>query len=277
MDSEKEKIVNKNLLRKKKTLLNAMKRDIKNLERKIKYNKFVENNQKTVKVLKISQKTLQIITPYIVVIAFTFTAFNCFNVTPFLRNKQKHYLKIKKEIDSLKNIHYIEQYDDFDSDVNIISYYGKWTKIKDNLYVREIKDYKLNYIDEEKIDKLINNPNVSLIDILGNPIKERWEKVENLILNEEENIPLLKAIIYSFDENNMVILEESFENNFGYTLLWFLLTFIFLCETNIIFKTKIKKYLEDIKKIKSEDVTTDISEIEEKLKIRKKNYERLTR
>ena len=62
-----------------------------------------------------------------------------------------------KELDSLGNIRYEQQYEEYQNPNNVISYYSKWNFVEDNLYSRDIETFALGDITEEQILKLIND------------------------------------------------------------------------------------------------------------------------
>ena len=140
-------------------------------------------------------RTGQLIAPLVVTAGITIGGFAALGVTPFYRDKHKQKLEMMKELDSLGNIRYEQQYEEYANSSSVISYYSKWNFVEDNLYSRDIETYALGDITEEQILKLINDDVQSLREILGEPISKKKETKNNLTEEELQSDPFLQAMI----------------------------------------------------------------------------------
>ena len=144
------------MFRKEKMLL-EMRKEISKLENEIKHPKIANTKVYALRGLKIVLRTGQLIAPFVVTAGITIGGFSALGATPFYRDKHKQKLEMMKELDSLGNIRYEQQYEEYQNPNNVISYYSKWNFVEDNLYSRDIETFALGDITEEQILKLIND------------------------------------------------------------------------------------------------------------------------
>jgi len=277
-NSAKQKhLAEKERLKKKKMLL-EMQKDINKLENEIKYSKIGNAKIYALRGLKIVLRTLQLIAPFAVTAGITIGGFAAFGGTPFYRDKHKQKLEMMKELDSLGNIRYEQQYEEYENSKSVISYFSKWNFVEDNLYSRDIETYAIGDLTEEQILKLINDDVESLHEVLGEPISKKTETKNNLSEEDLQSEPFLQAMIYSKFDDDFIMVKESSGDNIGITLVWALVTA--LAEIiPVLWREESSDfdYRYCIKKIKEKHPTIDVEELTKKLEIKKSNYDRLTR
>ena len=277
-NSAKQKhLAEKQRLEKKKMLL-EMRKEIIKLENEIKHSKIGNTKVYALRGLKIVLRTGQLIAPFVVTAGITIGGFAALGGTPFYRDKHKQKLEMMKELDSLGNIRYEQQYEEYSNSSSVISYYSKWNFVEDNLYSRDIETYALGDITEEQILKLINDDVQSLREILGEPISKKKETRNNLTEEELQSDPFLQAMIYSKFDDDFIMVKESSSDNIVLTLLWVLVTV--LAEIiPVIWRDEISDFDYEycIRKIKEKHPTIDVEELAKKLEIKRNNYDRLTR
>lgn len=264
--------------RQKKKMLLEMKKEINKLENEIKYRKLTNIEIYALRSMKIMLRTGQLIAPFAVTAGITFGAFSAYGGIPFYRDSSKHELEMMKEIDSLGNVRYEQQYEEYENSNNVITYYSKWSFADNNFYSRDIETYAIGDITEETMLKLINEDVKSLREVLGEPILKQKETRNNLLEEELQYNAFLQARIYSKFKENFIIIKETSDDNIKETLLWVLAT-IFAEIIPFSYRTLISKfkYKQCIKKIKEKYPTVDVEELTKKLEIKRSNYNRLTR
>jgi len=275
--AKQNRLTEKQCLEKKKMLL-EMRKEISKLENEIKRSKIGNTKVYALRGLKIVLKTGQLIAPFVVTAGITIGGFAAFGGTHFLKDKHKQKLEMIKELDSLGNIRYEQQYEEHANLSSEISYYSKWNFVEDNLYSRDIEIYSLSDITEEQILKLINGDVRSLREILGEPISKKKETRNNLTEEELQSDPFLQAMIYSKLDGDFIMMTESLSDNIVLILLWVLVTA--LAEAIIVIWRVGKSdfdYRHCIRKIKEKHPTIDVEELTKKLEIKRNNYDRLTR
>ena len=272
-------LVEKQSLKKKKMLL-QMKKEIETLENELKYSKLVNLKISTVKNLKISLRFMQRITPY--VLSAGIIASGCKLIGFRLPFYSGDTLKINsnnmKEFDSLGNVRYEQQYDDYANSSNILYYYSQWQPDINGLYTRNVETYKLDELTEEEILKLFNKEDLKLSDIFGKPISKKRETKNNVTEEELQQNDCLKAIIYSEDKNNYILYKETKEENNVITAAYLALTAVvelipFFIRRNI----STFDFDDCVSEIKRKYPAVDTDELIKKLEIRRSNYNRLMR
>lgn len=275
--AKQKRLAEKQRLEKKKMLL-EMRKEISKLENEIKHSKIGNTKVYALRGLKIVLRTGQLIAPFVVTAGITIGGFAALGGTPFYRDKHKQKLEMMKELDSLGNIRYEQQYEEYANSSSVISYYSKWNFVEDNLYSRDIETYALGDITEEQILKLINDDVQSLREILGEPISKKKETKNNLTEEELQSDPFLQAMIYSKFDDDFIMVKESSSDNIGLTLLWVLVTV--LAEIiPVVWRVESSDFDYEycIRKIKEKHPTIDVEELAKKLEIKRNNYDRLTR
>ena len=272
-------LVEKQSLKKKKMLL-QMKKEIETLENELKYSKLVNLKISTVKNLKISLRFMQRITPY--VLSAGIIASGCkligFRLPFYSGDTLKINSNTMKEFDSLGNVRYEQQYDDYANSSNILYYYSQWQPDINGLYTRNVETYKLDELTEEEILKLFNKEDLKLSDIFGKPISKKRETKNNVTEEELQQNDCLKAIIYSEDKNNYILYKETKEENNVITAAYLALTAVvelipFFIRRNI----STFDFDDCVSEIKRKYPAVDTDELIKKLEIRRSNYNRLMR
>ena len=268
---------------KKKKLLLQLSNEVKEIELKIKYNKFINMNIIMVKYFKIILKLVQLICPYVLSISIlaVIPKMFGFGVPIFEDNVMKKLGRIKG-IDNLGNIRYEELYGDYFErenfkickNINTITLYNKWNKINDNLDERTVIKYNLNDLKEEDIINLLNDP-LYLESILGSPIMTFTEKRNSI--NELDNKEYVEAIMYSVVDDKIIYTKESVDFNLVISLIYILLSII---SSAITFKIR-ECYsdfsiFDEIDDINNKYKKQDLEVLIKKLEIRKDNYNRLS-
>lgn len=274
--AKQKRLTEKQRLEKKKMLL-EMQKEINRLENEIKH--FKRENAKiyVLRKLKIVLRTVQLIAPFVVTVGITIGGFSLLRVTPFYRDKHKQKLEMMKELDSLGNIRYEQQYEEYENSKSVISYYSKWNFVEDNLYSRDIETYAIGDITEEQILKLMNDDVESLHEILGEPISKKKETKNNLTEEELQSDPFLQAMIYSKFDDDFIMVKESLSDNIGLTFLWIIVAVVAQIIPILWRGSSNFDYIYCIEKIKENHPIIDVDELTKKLEIKKSNYDRLTR
>ena len=262
---------------KKKQMLLDMKKELENLEYQKEHFKTLNIEICMLRIMKILLQSFKRLSPYIMTSIISFMIFKYFNHTPFIKDEIEKKLAIQKEFDSMRNIRYEMQYDDFVNNENRIEVFSSWKKTNDNFYEREIKVYYVNSISVERIEKIVDSNYVSLDSIFGVPDLIKTEKRNDLSEEEINSLPSVKGIVY-LKSNETIQMKESDINNTGSTIAWILLNLLidgFL--SKLIVKPSFKTLMENIKKINDENPIIDKDELEKLIKLKQDNYNRLVR
>lgn len=196
------------------------KKEIDRIESKLKNKSLVLKKEKIkVNLKRRLLKTLVIIKlwcPALIGCTLGVTGSYFLGITPFYKDDRKEALRTKKEIDSFNNLHYECQYEDYEKS-NKISVIGTWKELDNGLYERIVETYNIGTLDEDKIIEIIEGENQ--IESIGelfkeDPIIKREGKSK---LNEDDmyDTPYLQATIYSEDKNDIIIVKESWVDNFA--------------------------------------------------------------
>ncbi len=261
-----------------KKLLLQMKKEIKQLENEIKYSKLTNLKIKTVRNLKISARAMQLVAPYVLTAGILAGGFKLLGACPFYRDIHQQNLNTMKEIDSLGNIRYEEQYDDFTSSSNMLHFYGKWEKSENGFYTRTVEKYELEKLTEEEIIALFEKERITLRELLGAPISSIQESDNSITEEEIEEENYFQAIIYSENKEDYILVRESSSDNFVESLLYILLTV--LCEfLPLAFRSEVSSFDfgNCVSAIKEKHRPIDIPVLIKKLEIKRENYNRLMR
>lgn len=277
--AKQKRLAEKQRLEKKKMLL-QMKKELETLENELKYSKLVNLKISTVKNLKISLRFMQRIAPYVLTAGIM--AGGCKLIgggIPFYSGDTfKINSNTMKEFDSLGNIRYEQQYDDYENSSNILYYYSQWKQGNDGFYSRNVESYKLDELTEEEILKLFAKEDLNLSDVFGEPTSKKKETKNNVTEEELQQKDYLQAIIYNEDENDYVIHKETMGENIAVTVIYLLLTA--LVELIPLFiRSEISSFDFDdcVREIKRKHPSVDTEELAKKLEIKRSNYDRLTR
>lgn len=237
----------------KKELLLQLKKEITNLEKQLQHPKLTNLKINTIKNLKISSHILISMTPFILTASLIAGIFKLIGLGfPFYYGDNITKISsILKEFDSLGNIRYEQQYNQFPDTTNLLNYYTPWEQTPNKLYTRTIETYKIKDLTEEDILELFTNPSLQLNTILGEPISKKQETKNNLSDKELHQKSYLQAIIYIQDTNDYIIRQETITENTTTTLLYILIT-ILIESTLISIKSinphyKLEKYIKTTK------------------------------
>lgn len=261
-----------------KKFLQQMKKDIENLENKIKFSKFSNLQIRTIRNLKISLRAMQLVAPYVLTAGLIAGGFKLLGSCPFYRDIQQQNLNIMKEFDSLGNIRYEEQYNEFSGDSDMLYFYGKWEKSNDGFYTRTVEKYKLKGLTEEEIRGLFEKEKMTLQDILGAPFSSIQESNNNVSEENIEKENYFQAIIYHEDKEDYIFVRESSSDNI-------LITILYICVTGLgellpfYIRTECSSFdFENcVSRIKERYQPIDIPVLTKKLEIKRENYDRLMR
>lgn len=214
-------------IKKQKKIISSMKKDIKNINFKLKY-KNVEKIKNEIKRRgKITFCKGRLFAPFAIALGISVGTFSCCGATPFLLDGKKDYQKTMKEIDASGHIRSIQQYEDYETTDNVLYFYDNWQTIDGNTFFRIIKVYKLGDISEFRIKEILNGNVCSLDDVFGGPISIKTETSNYLEKSELDQKPFLKARIFSEDTNEYIYVNQPISDNIGETILWaFILLFL---------------------------------------------------
>lgn len=248
-----------------------LKKDIKKLEEDIKNAKTKNQKVKALRGLKYSLRFLQLIAPYAVAAGIGLGAFHALGITPFIRDEHKKYLESENQFDSLGNVRYEEQYDNYKNAIASITYYGEWKKDDDGLYKRDIKKYANKKIDNDTIKEIVEKKDInSLEEIFGDPIARSVEKKNNITEEELNKKAYLQATTYSKDKDDFIIVTEDLATNIGTTIL-FLVVLILLEVGTLSYREQLTSFNfgDSISDIKDRHRLIDTNEMIEQLENKK--------
>lgn len=262
-----------------KKMLYQLEKEIKKLEYDVNHAKLKNIEIRALRNLKIALRTGQLIAPYAATWGIIFGIFSALGNVPFVRDDVKQNLQTKK-FDSLGNVRYEEQYAKFKDTKWTLFYTDKWQDVGEGLYAREVKKYEINSkMTEDAITKVVNDNDVSSLDeLLGKPRSSYVEKKNNLTISELEEDACMRAIIYSTDINDYIVVKESVNNNIGGSFVYIFFDFISSLAIYGFRKTLSSfDYKDCIYNIKRSNPKVDVETLKKKLELKKSNYERLTR
>ena len=213
--------------------------------------------------------------PYILATTISFSAFSLFYSIPFVKDTRRQNLWYKKEIDSNGNIAIEEQYKKNDNPSEI-SYISEWKSLPNGYYVRNITTYNIKALNEEEIENLILNDDISLNKILGDPISKKIEKKNNVSEEELNKEGFIRAILYNEELDKYIYAEETISENNQGTIIFLLLTFalngIYYAYITNVGNDRIRKQLNDLSE---KYAPLDEECLKRKLEIRKDTLKRM--
>ncbi len=259
----------------KQKLLIQMKNEIESLERQIKYSRLSNLKINSIKNLKLTARILQLVTPYALTAGILAGVFSIAGITPFRRDKKEVYSNVMMEFDNLGNIRYEQQYNDFNK-INVFKFYSKWESQEGDFYTRIVKTYNVEEKTYEELVELINKENLSLEDILGEPISIIKETKNNLTEEEINKKAFMQATIYRKDINDYIIKEETINENILLTI-FYLLANVPLGAVLAFIRSQLSSFDfgECVERINDEYESVDTQELRLKLEIRRDNYNRM--
>ncbi len=258
--------------------LKIMKKEIDKLENILNKPKLTNLKRSTIKNLKITSTALRVVAPYVLCAGILAGVCKVANLGfPFKSDMVKKYANVMKEIDSLGNIRYEEQYDYYSNEDNVFKIYSKWEKENDGFYSREIKTYQIKKMTEEEILETLSNID-SILDYLSEPLSIVKERSNNISPEEINNEPFYQFVTYDIDKNNWIIRKETFDENGEISLLYVLFSALAGGLTDAVRRAKSGfEFTTSVKKIKEQYNKMDVDELKKKLEIKRSNYNRLTR
>lgn len=262
-------------------VLHQMEIEIKKLEKQIKYHRIMDIKISAIKNLKITARALQMVAPYVLTAGITAGVFTAFGNCPFYCDTIQYNSYIRKEFDSLGNVRYEQQYDEFDNDINILSLYTKWEPLNNGLFVRTVEHYEVKELTEEKVLEIFEKfekEEITIHDILGEPIFSIKESKNNLSSEELETGNYFQAVLYSEDEEDVIFIKESVEANIVVLLGYILLT-CFAETVPLLIRSEISSFdfSECVEEIKRNQKNFNIDTVRKKLEIKRDNFNRLKR
>ena len=222
-DIEKEHLLTEKQLLAKKQLLLQMEKDIKSLEYNINHYNISNLRVTIMRNLKLNYLALRLITPYAITAGLMTGIFTSFGHTPFYNgDKRYHYLHRMTEFDNLGNVRYEMQYNEFDNNYNRLYYCTNWESEDDGFYSRDVLTFLIrDYIYEDVLDLFEKNrEDISIKEILGEPISSVKELKNNLTKEELEEKKYIKEVVYNEDKNEFIVCKETVEENILSTIIW---------------------------------------------------------
>lgn len=262
--------------KKHKKVISKMKRDIKFFQFKMNHKLLEKMKNEINRRGRISFCKGRIIAPYLIALGISVGSFSIFGATPFILDKRKSYEKTMKEIDASMNTRIISQYDAFETNENVITYYQKWKKNSDNTYSRDIKIYKLDDISENKIFELLNSDVSDIEELFGDPISTKLETRNILNSDELSKGGFLQARIYSEDEGNYIYVYQPITDNCKETVFWFFLFILFETFAFIYRGLSSFSYGNEVKRINRIYSKEDLDMLEKRLINLKRTYQVLS-
>ena len=212
--------------------LEKLEKEKEKLEKELKIQEDKNKKIKALRGLKYSLRFMQLVTPYVVVAGIGLGTFHALGITPFIRDQHKKCLETETQFDSMGNIRYEEQYDNYKNAIASITYYGEWKKDDDGLYKRDIKKYAKKKIDNDTIKEIVEKKDInSLEEIFGDPIARSVEKKNNVTEDELNKKAYLQATTYSKDKDDYILVTENLATNIGTTVLF--LVVLLLAEAGV--------------------------------------------
>lgn len=262
-------------------LLHQMEIEIKKLEKQIKYHRIIDIKIGAIKNLKITARALQMVAPYVVTAGITAGVFTAIGNCPFYCDTIQHNSHNMKEFDSLGNVRYEQQYDEFDNDINILSLYTKWEPSNNGFFVRTVEQYKVKELTEEEVLEIFEkfeNKEITIQDIFGEPISSIKESKNNLSSEEIEMGNYFQAVLYSEDEGDFILIKESIGDNVAVLLGYILVTF-FAELVPFFIRSEISSFdfSDCVEEIKRNQKNFNIDTVRKKLEIKRDNFNRLMR
>lgn len=254
--------------------VDRLKFEIKVLEWKIQNYDLISHSNNIIKNLKVYSGIFRSLAPYLLTVGIVTSGFKIVTGTyPFYRDDIKKYSHIKSELDSLGHIKYEQQYDAFDNETNLLYHYSKWYQ-KDNKYYRTVDIYEIKKLSEDNIIELLNSKDINLESILGKRVSSNIE--ENIYVNE--NNEYFEAILYNEDKNDYIVVKEAILKNILCSILYIfvleLIEMVPFVYCNTYSKFDLKKYLNDVESRECNFTKNNLIKL---LKIKKQNYERLSK
>lgn len=194
---------------------------IHKIDEEIKWNEDINRRNEKNFAKEQRQNKIGLIIPPALTIGFMTFLCSALGATPFKRDSHTVYLKQKTELDNLGNISYEEQYKDFPSKKDTITYVGKWQKGDDGIYFRNVTIYDADKVKQDAIENIVKVGNKKAIeDLSASPLVVHKERQKN-ITDEELNMkPYIMATIYSEDKSQYTVVKETATENMNGTMFY---------------------------------------------------------
>lgn len=259
-------------------LVDKLKKDIRELQDEIKNVKL--HNFKTInkRNFKIYGSIINFLIPVYIATAISVGGIKLLGGgLPFHTDSVSIDANVKKYMDSNGTYTVSTSFDDFDEE-NYLKVCEKWHKNEEGLYEKSEKIYHFTDIDEEFLKQIINgqkdNYEAEFVDV-DKKIEVKRDLPSDAKLSDDK--AFIEACIYSVDEHNSTIQDESFWRNFWFTVLDIVAAAGLGTLGCYIRKYKIIDKIDNIKnryKTISED---DTELIKSKILIKKRSLETLTK
>lgn len=261
----------------KQALIKNLEEEIRTLLYQIGNAKYIEIKQKLLRRLKILVASLETIAPYTLISTGTLVLFSLLNITPFMRDNIKTPEYITKDIDNTGIIRYERSHTKHHS-TNKIYYYSSWQKCAIT-HKRTINIYNVKNIPTSTIEKVVSGQiTTTLYELLGDPTETIIEEKNNVSEEELSSPPTIRALIYSKNENNYVIVKEPILVNNMTTILYLILTIVLsIVPAKIRELNDYPTLKEKIEIINDNYLSTSTISARIKLELLEENYKRLTR
>lgn len=259
-------------------LVDKLEKDISKLEDNLKNIKFYNFKTINKRNFKIAGSIANFLIPVYIATAISISGIKILGGgLPFYTDSINIDTNVKKYMDSNGTYTISTSLEEFD-DENYLKVSEGWHKNKEGLFEKSEKTYHFTDVDEDLLKQIVSgkkdNYETKFVDV-DKKIEVKRKLPADAKLSDDK--AFIEACIYSVDEDNPIIQDESFWRNFWFTVLDIVaaagLGTIGCC----IRKYKIK---EKIRAIKANNKTIDDEEadlINDKIKIKKKNLEMLTK
>lgn len=224
---KKDRKIAKSELKNKRRLLLDLENQINNIQKELNKEKYYR--KKGIKAFT------SFIAPYLLVAGVGFGAASLAGMSPFYTGNRKLELHTTKEMDSLGNISYEEEYlghvnDEHMSNYNLVLCYGEWKKCDNNYFERSVKTYQVDPLAYENVEDFLKRDLEDIEKILGEPTSNKIETRNNVAEEELKQKEIIKVITYSTSSDKYVVVQESsFDNLFDTAFFLFAIGLIELC------------------------------------------------
>ena len=218
---KKDRKIAKRELKNKRRLLLDLENQINNIQKELNKEKYYR--KKGIKAFT------SFIAPYLLVAGVGFGAASLTGMSPFYTGNRKLELHTTKEMDTLGNISYEEEYlghvnDEHMSNYNLVLCYGEWKKCDNNYFERSVKTYQVDPLTYENVEDFLKRDLEDVEKILGEPTSNKIETRNNVAEEELKQKEIIKVITYSTSSDKYVVVQESFFDNLFETALFLLVT-----------------------------------------------------
>ena len=174
---KKDRKIAKRELKNKRRLLLDLENQINNIQKELNKEKYYR--KKGIKAFT------SFIAPYLLVAGVGFGAASLTGMSPFYTGNRKLELHTTKEVDTLGNISYEEEYlghvnDEHMSNYNLVLCYGEWKKCDNNYFERSVKTYQVDPLAYENVEDFLKRDLEDIEKILGEPTSNKIETRNNV-------------------------------------------------------------------------------------------------